>query len=147
MRALVFLVLAMAYFAATPARATEGFTCAIEDKALVFSAGGVFPGEGPGFLNFGAEANILLPDVPEKMRKLDLSQSLIFSWLYVGDLRLRLKKEDYDNGGFKSVELMVQTGGEPDGGDWPGTYILEIFDADKANGPVTTKGKATCSIG
>jgi hypothetical protein len=138
---------ALLCFFTTPAFATGGFTCEVDDASLKFSAGGVFPGAGPGFLNFGAKAEIHLPGVPEKLRNLDLSQSLVHSWIYTGDLRLRLKAENDEDNIFKSLDLVIQTAGEADGGDWEGTYILDIFDSASPDAPVNAKGKAMCSVG
>lgn len=138
---------ALLCFFTTPAFATGGFTCEVDDASLKFSAGGVFPGAaGPGFLNFGAKAEILLPGVPEKLRKLDLSQNLIHSWIYIGDLRLRLKAENDEDDTFKSLDLVIQTTGEPDGGDWEGSYILDVFDSASPEAPINTTGKAVCSV-
>ena len=80
------------------------------------------------------------------LRKLDLSQNLIHSWIYTGDLRLRLKAENDEDDTFKSLDLVIQTTGEPDGGDWEGTYILDVFDSASPEAPVNAKGKAMCSV-
>ena len=138
---------ALLCFFTTPATATSGFTCEVDDASLKFFAGGVFPGAAsPGFLNFKAMAEIRQPGVPENLRKLDLSQNLIHSWIYTGDLRLRLKAENDGNNAFQFLDLVIQTTGEPDGAHWKGSYILDVFDSGRPEAPINAKGKAICSI-
>ena len=143
----IFATIIVALLFASPAHASIGFTCEISDKTLKFVAGGYFPGEGGGFMNFHAEGQVLAPAVPDNLRKLNLTDGLLYSWLYTGDLRMRLSKEYSTEKTRTSAELVIQTTGNDDGGDWAGTYILNIEDTDKPVATVSFTGKAVCSIG
>jgi hypothetical protein len=138
---------------APPAQATSSFECSIEDRSVTFAArSSVSDGLGQAFVGFAANADIRMPNVPEDMRKLDLSGHLVHHWIEAGGLRLRFYWERSGGRPHASVELILETTGEPEGLELAGTYSLAVFTMDppaNAEGgkTITAQGKAACSLG
>lgn len=139
-------------WAAVPAQATGSFECMVEDQSLKLTAGSAYSrGLGADFVGLKAEAQILAADVPEDLRKLDLSRNLVHHWLEGGDLRLLFYREREGGKPHAYVEIVLKAAGEADAPEYAGTYRLTVFSmdspADKDGGKaMAIEGKAACSI-
>lgn len=138
--------------AATPALATGGFSCEFEDKNLSFTAASALgSGMGAPIFNLTAESNIKLKGVPADLVKLDLSKSLVHSWVESPDFRLYFYSEREGEKPHGYVELVIQAKYVSEDGDVKGNYRLTVFytelPADKTEGTyIKAKGKVLCSV-
>ena len=141
------VIAALFVLATTDARATGGFSCSVDDQHLKLDAQSAFShGLGERLVNFRAEAEVLDARAPAGLRTLKLDEgSLVHSWLYGSDLKLRLYRET-ETGPHGFIEIIVETHapGEDDT-DYEGTYRLVIFVAEGEE--MVFNGKASCSVG
>lgn len=151
-----WFVLALALAAGLPgdARATGGFGCEVRDAVVSFAADSAFShGLGGQFLNFAAEAEFRLPELPPELRRRDLKDALVHHWFHDRQLRLHFYVETEADTPFASAELSIETAGsgEDEDLDYEGTYTLDVFVGTSADGgePVTVRktGRASCSVG
>jgi hypothetical protein len=145
--------MAMIACTAVPAHAAGSFECTVEDQSLKLTAASAYShGLGAAFVDFKAEAEVLAADIPEDLRKLDLSQNLVHHWLEGGDLRLLFYREREGDRPHAYVEIVVKVAGEEaDDPEYTGTYRLTVFSmdppADKDGGKtINAEGKVTCSV-
>jgi hypothetical protein len=131
-----------------PALASGGFWCDATDKNVKFHvASGTQRGGAGALLNFEANLEIFLKDVPPDFRKLNLSGSLTQHWIDGKDFKLRLYTER-NEGLFGAVEFIVdaKAAGE---GEYKGTYSLSVenmqSEKDSEAKRWEARGKITCS--
>jgi hypothetical protein len=136
------------------ARATGGFGCEAKDNVLAFAADSAFShGLGGQFLNFTAEAELFLPELPAELRKRDLKDALVHHWFYDRHLKLHFYVETEGDAPFASAELAIEAAGdaEDEDLDYEGTYTLDVFvgAAKEGEEPAVIKktGMVTCSVG
>jgi hypothetical protein len=135
----------LAIIAASPAMATAGFDCEIDDASLSFLGGGTMGrGMGSPIIDFSAQTTLKLKDSPVGANKVDLSKSLVHHWAAGGDLSLHLYWERGDTGDA-SFELVIQTKITDDALTYEGGYRLIVSGANAD--PLEVSGKATCSAG
>lgn len=130
----------------SPAKATAGFDCSIDDAVLTFSAGGYAPrGIPSSVLGFKAEANMKWPWLPADFKTLKLDDALAQSWWQNGELKLQLYHERQDSNPVVSIELVIDTKITDDEITYAGTYELTFFDAGAGDGRLEkATGKVTC---
>src|SRR6185312_1424649 len=108
-----------------PALASGGFWCGALDKNVKFHVtSGTQRGGAGALLNFKADLEILLKNVPPDFKKLDLSSALAQHWIYGKDFKLRLYTERND-GLFGAVEFVVDTK-TADESEYKGSYSLSV---------------------
>jgi hypothetical protein len=135
-----------------PAHASGGFSCTAEDANMKLEvASAVSHGLGGVFTNFNGAATVLLAGAPEDLRAIDLGKGLVHHWIDRGDLRLSFYSERGEGKPHAYVDLMLKTAGDPDEGEFQGTYALTVFTmdppADAAGGKImTAEGKAVCLV-
>lgn len=131
-----------------PALASGGFWCDIADKNVKFHVSSGTQRGGAGvLLNFRADLEILLKNVPPDFRKLDLSSALTQHWIDGKDFKLRLYTER-NEGLFGAVEFIVDTRAA-DEGEYKGTYSLSVESIQSEKDPEAkrwkARGKIACS--
>ncbi|MCR6499289.1 hypothetical protein MUO32_09620 [Shinella sp. CPCC 101442] len=142
-------LLSLTAFAAlsSPALATGGFSCAVEDKNVSFEAEAGFSYSLGGILNF--RGTLTLPaDLAQKgLDKVALDQSsLTHHWLHDGELRLLVHAEAGENQPFATLDFVVLTTVDEDGLNFEGTYTLKV-EGEKFDEAVRRTGKISCSAG
>jgi hypothetical protein len=150
----ISLVFACLALSAASAHATGGFSCLIDDANLKFTADStVSHGLGEGFVNFTAEAELKAVGAPQTLRKIDLSEALVHSWLYGPDLKLRLYRETDGNVPHGFVEIIMETAAQGEAGEpeFEGSYKLILYQIPEGEGgdgmQSEYRGQATCSVG
>lgn len=131
-----------------PALATGGFWCDGADKNVKFHASaGMQRGGAGGLLNFEANLEIFLKDVPPDFRKLKLSDALTQHWIDGKDFKLRLYTERSE-GLFGAVEFVVDTKAAGEG-EYKGSYALSVEnmqpEKDHEAKTLKARGKIACS--
>jgi hypothetical protein len=136
----------------TPAHATGGLGCTIDDANLTLNADtAVSRGMGGVFINFKAEAEIKAKEAPEPLRKLTLDSALVHHWYTGKEIKLAFYKET-ETGDHASVDITIETT-MPEGADedaeYVGAYELSIFavGANSESNSTVLTGKASCSAG
>jgi hypothetical protein len=126
----ITLVVVAALFASlAPARATIGFACNAEDKALTIAMSGAYPMSlGMGMANFAADLDIRLTGTPPELRKLHLDRSHVSQqWFNGRDLRVTTRWERPDGEPFGEILLVVETRrGKAEESPYRGRYTLQI---------------------
>ena len=149
---LSFAALATGFLAVTPALATGSFSCTVNDKNLSFEAHSPLgTGMGEPIISLSATAQIKLKRVPKDLTTLELSKSLVHSWVDYPDLRLLFYKEQEADAPHGYVELVVKAKEIDDEGNARGEYELTVFSteppADKVEGVLLkAKGKVSCFV-
>jgi hypothetical protein len=145
------LVLAAFVLAATiaPAAATGGIGCAAEDANIRFDAeAAVSRGMGGVFLNFRSAAELMMPGVPDDLRRLTLDDALTHSWLDGDEVKLQFYVERQE-AAFASVDLAVETG-QVEEGEYRGTYALVVYASPAEDGPeadrIEASGPVVCYV-
>ncbi|MFN0192504.1 MAG: hypothetical protein ACKVP5_11110 [Aestuariivirga sp.] len=148
----ICLVVPLAALNASPAYATGGLGCTIDDANLTLNVDtAVSRGMGGVFLNLKAEAVIKAKEAPEPLRKLTLDSALVHHWYTNREIKLAFYKET-ETGEHASVDITIETT-MPEGADedaeYVGTYELSIFAAGANSDSTSTvlNGKASCSAG
>ncbi len=137
---------------ATPALATGGFSCTIDDKNLNFTADAALgSGMGAPILNLRAQSDVKLKTVPADLVKLDLSKSLVHSWVESLDFKLYFYSEREGDKPHGYVEIVITAKYAGDEGDAKGNYRLTVFytepPADAVEGTyLKAKGKVSCFV-
>jgi hypothetical protein len=131
--------------APSPALATTGFDCEIEDASLSFFGGGTLGRSmGSPIIKFDADASIKVEKSPVSAGKIDLSKNLVHHWVSGDELSLHLYWEE-GGSGDASLELVIQTKLTDDGITFNGDYKLTLSAAGKE--PVEIAAIASCSAG
>ena len=140
--------------AGSPAWASGGFSCTVEDKALKASVEGAYSrGVGEGVINFGGRIEVLAKAAPEDFRSIELEREhLTQTWIHGRDLKLRMYRERQGSAPHGYVDLVVETRQSPkDELEYAGTFALTVFhvvsEKDSEGKTFTVRGKATCSAG
>lgn len=146
-----FIVGCSLFMVPLQAHATATLDCAADDKSVSFEAHSVVShGLAEGFGNFSAVLSVKATGVPPDLAKLELdSAALAHHWLYRKELKLRLYHERAE-GDHASVDMVIETRGKGEDGDFAGRYLLTIFQAGKdgaSDKPLTFRGRVTCSVG
>ena len=131
-----------------PALASGGFWCDAEDKNVKFHVtSGTQRGGAGGLLNFKADLEILLKNIPPDFKKLDLKNALTQHWIDGKDFKLRLYTER-NEGLFGAVEFIIDTKAA-DEGEYKGIYALSVesmqSEKDSEAKRWKARGKITCS--
>ena len=137
---------------AAPVLATGGFSCTIDDKNLSFMADAALgTGMGAPILNLRAQSNVKLKNTPGDLVKLDLSKSLVQSWVESPDFKLFFYSEREGDKPRGYVEIVITAKYAGDDGDAKGNYHLTIHyiepPADAVEGTyLKAKGKVSCFV-
>ena len=148
----IFMTACSLILLSSQAWATSGFSCEIDDKNLVFTAGSALgSGMGAPIINLNAESTVKLKGTPSDLVKLDLSKSLVHSWMESPDLRLYFYAEREGEKPHGYVEIVITAKYFGDEGEAKGNYRLTVFytepPADKTEGTyLKAKGKVSCSV-
>ena len=146
MRRIFGIALIACVVGTSSAEAMQGFSCSVDDASLKLDASGAFSGgPGEGIMYFKAEAQFLLPGLPAYMRKLDMTKDLAHHWVDRDELRLRFRAEPTSGETVASIDLIIKTAGDTESDEMPGTYSIDIFNADGTGNTITASGKAACS--
>ena len=149
MKQLLLTLAAMAILAATPAFATGGFSCTVDDANLKFETGSALgAGMGAPILNLEAKGEIKLKGVAADLAQLDFSKHLVHSWMAYPDTRLHFYREREADKPHGYVELIISAVSAGDEGEAAGTYEFTVFEAEgSASGePLKASGKVTCFV-
>jgi hypothetical protein len=134
----------------SPASATGGFSCAVEDEALSFSAESALGrGMGSPIINLSASLGVKLKQASTDFAKLDLNDALVHSWMAGPDLNLHFYKEREASKPHGFVELIIKTSKSEDDLTSAGTYTLSVYDMPAEGGDARTleaTGKIACSV-
>ena len=145
-------VLFASFFWMSPAFATGGFSCTIEDSNLQFEAESALgTGMGAPILNLKAHAKPKLKGTPNDLQELDLRTYLVHSWMDHPDFRLHFYMEREGETPHGTFELILTTKAIDDEGTYEGDYRLTIFytelPADQVEGAyLKATGKVKCFI-
>jgi hypothetical protein len=147
------IILICASFAlATPALATGGFDCSIDDSKLSLETSAALGASlGSPILNLQAVAKTKIKGTPADMAEINLKDSLIHSWMTHPDLNLHFYWEREGDKPHASYNLVIKTKDMGDEISSDGKYELEIFytepPADKVEGAyLKAKGKVHCEV-
>lgn len=124
-------------FLVTPAFATGGFTCVVDDDNLQFEASSAMGrGMGSPFLNLMAHAKLKLKGTPNDLSELDLRGKLVHSWMDHPELRLHFYAEREGEMPHGTFELVIATKATGDEINYEGEYRLNIFYTEPPANPV-----------
>ena len=142
------LALVLSFAAIPVSHASGGLWCSAEDGNLRLTIeSGMSHGLGGAFFNMKASAELLDSRVAADFRNLVLDDKLVHSWVDADETRLLFYTERSD-GDFGSMELTIETKGDRDEGDIPGTYELAYFEASRQQGDddgfIRFSGPITC---
>lgn len=142
------LALAMTCAAIPAAQASGGLWCTIDDEHLQLTVETAMShGMGGAFFNFKASGELLDKDIAADFRKLALDDKLVHHWVDRDETRLLFYTERSE-GDFGSLEITIETMGDREEGDIPGTYELAYFEASRQQGDddgfIRLSGKASC---
>lgn len=147
MKQIIALVAAL-IMGASPAFATGGFSCSIDDSNLKLDVESTTSrGMGLAIIQILAKADLKADSVPADFKTIDFSEKLVHSWLAGPDVKLYFYTEREGAEPFVSIELILQTTGGPDDEELKGTYSLSIYDPSSqpdGNAKELT-GKAVCT--
>ena len=117
----------------SPALATGGFSCAIDDANLRFTAEAGFSySPGSGLLNFRGTLQLAEALAPKGLESRALTPAdLPHDWLHDGELRLMIHVETAGDQPFASADLVVMTKMGEDETSYEGDYSLSIYAADQ----------------
>jgi hypothetical protein len=132
-------------FSFQPALASGGFWCDALDKNVKFHVtSGTQRGGAGGLLNFKADLEILLKNIPPDFRKLDLSGGLTQHWIDGKDFKLRLYTER-NEGLYGAVEFIVDAKAA-DEGEYKGSYSLLVENIQSEKDSEAKRWKARGKI-
>lgn len=130
------------------ARASGGVWCTIDDENLSMTVeSGVTHGLGNPLFNFKASAELKAQGIAPDFRQLTLDDKLVHHWLDNDETRLSFYTER-EQGEFASLDIVIETAGDPEEGDLPGTYQIAYFEfarqKDDDDGTLRFTGKVSC---
>ena len=137
---------------AAPVLATGGFSCTIDDKNLNFTADAALgAGMGAPVLNLRAQSEVKLKATPTDLMKIDLSKSLVHSWVESPDFKLYFYSEREGEKPHGYVEIVINAKYDGDEGDAKGNYSLTVHYTEKPADAVEgnylkAKGKVSCFV-
>lgn len=137
------------FWGLTPAWATGGFSCTIDDANLKFDAQSPLGrGMGSPIINLQASGVIKLKGTPADLVEADLSKHLVHSWMAYPDLRLHFYREREGDKPHAYVELLISAVTNADEGTAEGTYEITVFTTDSgaATEPLSVKGTVSCTV-
>ena len=143
------LLLSLAALAAmsSPAFATGGFSCAVDDRNVSFTGEAGFSYSLGGILNFRGTLDLPADLAQKGLDKITLDQtSLTHHWLHDGELRLLVHAESGENQPFAAVDFVMLTTVDEEGLNFVGTYTLKV-EGEKFDEPVRRSGQIACSAG
>ena len=145
---LLLLSLAALIGVSSPALATGGFSCAVDDGNLRFEAEAGFSySSGSGLLNFRGKLNLAEKLAPKGLESRDLTPAnLPHDWLHDGELRLMIHVETEGDLPFASADLVVMTKAGEDELTYEGDYTLSVYTAEQGEKTERT-GRISCSVG
>ena len=147
---LTVLLISLAWV--SPAFATGGFSCEIDDNNLQFEAESALgTGMGAPILNLQAHAKPKIEGTPNDFQELDLKTYLVHSWMDYPDFRLHFYMEREGETPHGTFELVLITKATDEEGTYEGDYRLTIFytepPADQTLGAyLKASGKVKCFI-
>ena len=131
----------------TPAFATGGFDCEIDDANLKLNVEGGYSYSLPGFFNVRGELALPAGAAPKGLEKVTITPEMLgHHWFYNRELRLFLHAETEGDLPFGAIDLVVMTAGDADEVSYHGDYALTVSRAD-ADEPARYSGKVVCSAG
>ena len=137
---------------ATPALATGGFSCSIDDENLQFEAASALGrGMGSPLLNLTVNAKPQIKGTPNDFLELDLKTHLVHSWIDHPEFRLHFYLEREGETPHGTFELLLITTAADDEGTYRGDYRMTMFftepPADETLGAyLKATGKVECFI-
>lgn len=146
----IFLVAPLLAIAISSANASGGIACDIEDTSVRLNVrAGVTHGMGSPTFNFKGDLTVRNDKIAEDLRRVTFDDGdRPQYWLDDKELRLVLYKERVADKAFGSVELIIRTAADDDGGSFAGTYKLSIADATASTGSdsktIGYTGAVTC---
>jgi hypothetical protein len=146
------LVFCVALGLTSPAFATGGFNCSIDDGNLQFEASSAMgAGMGSPILNLQAHAKPKIKGTPNDFMELDLKTYLVHSWIDHPDFRLLFYFEREGETPHGTFELIIVTKAADDDISYDGDYRLTIFYTEAPADPVEgaylkATGKVHCEI-
>ncbi len=149
---LIFTSLLLLLGLNSPALATGGFSCEIDDSNLQFEAESALgTGMGAPILNLQAHAILKIKGTPNDLQELDLRTHLAHSWIDHPDFRLHFYLEREGETPHGTYELVIVTKASDDEGTYEGDYRLTIFytepPANQVEGAyLKATGKVKCFI-
>jgi hypothetical protein len=134
--AAIALAGAMTLAAWSPAQASGGLWCTIDDANVKMTVeSGVSHGLGGPIFNMRAAAELLVKDVADDFRKLTLDDKLVHSWIDGDETRLLFYAERQGDKPFGSIEIAIQTAGDrEDDVEIKGKYEVSYFEAERQQG-------------
>ncbi len=141
---------ALTFAVATPAQASGGLWCTIDDANVKMTVeSGVTRGMGGPIFNFKASAELLVKDVAPDFAKLTLDGNLVHSWIDRDETRLLLYTERQGDAPFGSIEITIETMGDREEAvDIKGKYEVSYFEAERQKGDddgfIRLSGDVTC---
>ncbi len=121
-------IIAFGIFSASPAFATGGTSCSIDDKNLQFETSSAMGrSRGAPLLNLEAHAKLAMKGTPNDFQDLDLKTHLAHSWINHPDFKLQFYLEREGETPHGTFELRLETKATDDDGTYAGDYHLEVF--------------------
>ncbi len=148
--AVLLTAVALTVAAVSPAQASGGLWCTIDDANVKMDIeSGVTRGMGGPIFNFRASAELLVKDVAPDFAKLTLDGNLVHSWIDRDETRLLLYTERQGDAPFGSIEITIETMGDREEAvDIKGKYEVSYFEAERqkgeADGFIRLTGDVTC---
>jgi hypothetical protein len=137
----------------SPAQASVGVSCRVEDPATKFGMSAAFTrGLGSGMVNFGAILQILLPEVHPDLREVKFDRNEVSGiWFYNRDIKFQIHHERPPEGPAGSVDLVIETReSRNDESLYDGRYVLRIDYAktkeDIKENSLELRGRVMCSV-
>ena len=96
---------------------------------------GVSHGMGGPIFNMRASSELLVKDVADDFRKLNLDGKLVHSWIDGDETRLLFYTEREGDKPFGSIEITIQTAGDREEDvEIKGKYEVSYFEAERQQG-------------
>lgn len=122
----------------SPAWATGGFSCEVNDKSLTLEVSAALSrGMGSVILSPSGRLALKSEKLPADMRNFDLAQAMVHHWMAHPSLMLHYYVERQSDKPFASVELIIDTKASGDDETTKGSYLVNIYSVD----PTTSEGK------
>lgn len=131
---------------AAPAQASGALWCSVDDANWTFDVeSGVTHGLGGPLFNLRASAELKDKRVMPELRKLELKDKLVHSWVY-GETKLYFYSEIEKTGNIYSADIIIDTKAGEDESESTGTYTVITSNEAKPgeDGRVELTGPITC---
>ncbi len=138
--------------AATPALATGGLSCDIDDPNLKLHVEAGYSYSIPGLIGVSGSMQPLVGEIPDQLRKIDVTAATLREhWTEGPDIRLLVYQETSGDAPFGSVKLVIITTQSPDDElTFTGVYRMELFLAESTEGAdnqISRTGSVLCQSG